>query len=146
MLQFRTACLITGWLFVPLSLAVLVLTSSWVAQYIRDEALWPLGIDSFRFIAALNFTVGALLLAMSRGQLDALAQCWVAFVMAAGITTLVGVHIVVLSTNTSAPATEPRWSATLYIDTIFFALVALYWAAVAFRLSRRGIGVLRAAA
>ena len=146
MLHFRTACLVTGWLFVPLSLAVLLLTNSWVPQYINDEALWALGVDNFRFIAALNFTVGALLLAMSRGELDVLAQYWVAFVMALGVAILAGVHVVVLSANTASAGASPRWTATLYADTVFFTLIALYWALVTFRLSGEGTGGRRVAA
>ena len=134
LISFETACRVTGVIFVLFSTALLVFTGSWVQQYIAQEAHWPIAIDTFRLVAASDLLVGTLLLAVSHGELAPKARCWVSFNVAACIGVLTGVHWVLLAPLSGAPS---LWQPMLYVDTLMFGSVTLYWIVVTTRVARQ---------
>lgn len=134
MFTFKTACLVTAAIFIPMSLLVLLFADTWVEFYIVSAAQWPVSADNFRFIAALNLTVGTLLLALTFGDLNSNGQFAVACAMVACIGVLTGVHVYVLATNDAA---EPQWTRTLRVDAVSFAAITVYWLITAVRIRRR---------
>lgn len=134
--SFPFASRATGIFFLAFSVALLLFAPTWVEHYIALQDQWPVATDMFRLVAAADLMVGALLVAISSGQLPWGVQRWISFGMSITLVTLTAVHVFLLA----YPGGPPLWQPMLYFDTALFGSLSAYWIAVTVVSARRGHG------
>lgn len=126
MFKFQIASLLTGAAVGILAVWLLISAPDWATRYLANADAHPTGIDSFRFVGSWMVMVALLLLAAGMAPPAPSSQRLLALAMTIGLALVTAVHIQVLLSEASAD----RWLPPLKMDTVFFAVLTLYWAIV----------------
>ncbi|WOF73147.1 hypothetical protein QMT40_000773 [Parvibaculaceae bacterium PLY_AMNH_Bact1] len=126
MFKFQVASLITGAAIGVLAVWLLISAPDWATRYLASADAHATGIDSFRFVGSWMVIVALLLLAAGIAPPGPSSQRMLALALTLGLAIVTSVHVQVLLSEGSAE----RWLSPLKMDTVFFAVLTLYWAIV----------------